>query len=170
MLLNATRQNLNQLSDLLQQLTDNDFSTKLDILSQSSIGMHMRHIIEFYQCLLTATETGILNYDSRKRNKLLETDRKFCQTTIEKIIFQTAHLKPQQLLQLHCDYALTAEDKDSVEIKTSVLRELQYNLEHSVHHMAIIRIGINALNNAVELTSDFGVAASTIRNKTTCAQ
>ena len=170
MLLNATRQNLHQLSSLLHQLSDDDFTSKLEILSQSSIGMHMRHIIEFYQCLLAATETGILNYDSRKRNKLLETNREFCQETIEKIMLQAEDLKPQQLLQLQCDYALTTKEKDSVAIKTSVLRELQYNLEHSVHHMAIIRIGINTVNNPIEIASDFGVAASTIRNKKACAQ
>jgi hypothetical protein len=48
---------------------------------------------------------------------------------------------------------------------TNYFRELTYNIEHAVHHMAIIKIGIREVANYVTLPADFGIAASTIRYK-----
>jgi len=49
-------------------------------------------------------------------------------------------------------------------------RELQYNIEHAVHHLAIIKIGVKTLEDSFKLDDNFGIAASTIRNKNACAQ
>jgi len=49
-------------------------------------------------------------------------------------------------------------------IKTNALRELAYNIEHAIHHMAIIKIGINEVSPYILLPSAFGVASSTIRH------
>ncbi|WP_340202640.1 DinB family protein [Ascidiimonas sp. W6] len=171
MLLDATRLNLNQLISLLNQLSDVEFSSRLEILNESSIGMHIRHIIEFYQCLDSATKTGQVNYDGRKRNLLLENDKALCVKAIQEIETSISSIKTDQSLVLCCDYS-QEEDTASelIHINTSVLRELQYNLEHTVHHMAIIRIGVKTFETSVELDPDFGVAASTIRNKKVCVQ
>lgn len=170
MLINAIRQNLNQLSGLLDQLSDDNYSSKLKVLNNSSIGMHLRHIVEFYQCLALASDTGVINYDERNRNNLLETDTRYCKQQIEEVIGFLERTTTDQVLCLKCDYSKNAENKELLEIKTSLLRELQYNLEHAVHHMALIRIGVNALENEIALHPDFGVAASTIRNRELCAR
>jgi hypothetical protein len=169
MLLNAICHNLKQLAGLLQKLTDKTYTAKLEVLNQSSLGMHVRHIVEFYQCLEKATYTGMVNYDDRKRNKLLETDRIACIQEIEKIIIFIKEVKLERLLRLQCDYDLDSEREEPLEIETSIVRELQYNLEHSVHHMAIIRIGVSILDDTIKLSPDFGVATSTLRKRELCA-
>jgi len=50
-----------------------------------------------------------------------------------------------------------------VTVETTAMRELVYNIEHAVHHMAIIKIGVREIANYIELPLDFGIAASTIR-------
>jgi hypothetical protein len=52
-----------------------------------------------------------------------------------------------------------------ITIATNYSRELVYNIEHAVHHMALIKIGVREAASYIDLPSDFGIAASTIRYK-----
>jgi hypothetical protein len=66
-------------------------------------------------------------------------------------------------LKLEVGYDLSKED--FVLVDTNYTRELVYNIEHAVHHMAIMKIGIREVAPYVTLAPDFGIAASTIRHK-----
>ena len=76
--------------------------------------------------------------------------------------------KPDKPLQLVADYGI--DEKSTIVAASNYNRELLYNIEHTVHHMALIRIGITELSS-LSLPAAFGVAVSTIRyRKTICAQ
>jgi hypothetical protein len=64
---------------------------------------------------------------------------------------------------LELDYAVNPAEMQKV--PTNFLRELVYNIEHAVHHMALIRIGVREVAPHITLPPDFGVAASTIRHQ-----
>src|SRR5262245_1913964 len=66
------RATLAQLQQVLSELSEDEYRRPLPILSNSSIGQHTRHIIEFFQTLLEAYDSGQLNYDKRERNRLIE--------------------------------------------------------------------------------------------------
>ena len=54
-------------------------------------------------------------------------------------------------------------------IETNYYRELMYNIEHCIHHQAIIKIAL--LNfGKTEIAENLGVAKSTIEYKKQCAQ
>ena len=71
------------------------------------------------------------------------------------------------------DLVMRAEDYEDgtvmIEIPTNYYREIAYNLEHTIHHMALIRVGINEISNVV-LSQEFGVAYSTIKYRQECAR
>ena len=69
-------------------LSDEVYSKPLDILSGSSIGQHMRHIVEFYTCLIAQHEQQVINYDLRTRNQLIEQYSKSCALAIDEILAQ----------------------------------------------------------------------------------
>lgn len=71
---------------LLEQLNTVQFNQKLDLLSGSSIGMHYRHIAEYYQTVLACQES--ICYDKRARNKQLEQNIHFALATLDGIINQ----------------------------------------------------------------------------------
>ncbi|UOB18258.1 DinB family protein [Abyssalbus ytuae] len=165
----ATNQNLLQLTNVLQQLTNQQFTAPLDVLNGSTIGMHVRHILEFYICLMNSVTTLSVNYDDRKRDITLETNTKNCIEAVTKILEFVNAVKKDLPIKLSANYSIHNES-DKVTLNSSLFRELLYNVEHTVHHLAIIKIGLKALDNNIKVDESFGVASSTIRNKKICAQ
>ena len=162
--------NLQQLKEVLFKLSADQFSRKLPVLSHSTIGMHIRHIIEFYEGLLKSGHTKMVNYDARKRNKDLETSPEKCISAINTILYAIGNIRRDFAMQLKANYSM-GNEKEVITLQTTFYRELLYNTEHTVHHMAIIKIGIMELEEAnINMDENFGVAASTIRNKALCAQ
>ncbi|HNP98965.1 MAG TPA: hypothetical protein PKK99_07915 [Bacteroidia bacterium] len=159
---------LQQLVGLIDKMEQDQYTSPVDALSESSIGSHVRHIIEFYQCLLKGVDSGFVNYDARSRNYLLETDQYFAVTVLLEIIDNINKVRTDKMLMLSMD--LTTEDKPVI-VDTTFYRELAYNIEHAIHHMAIIKIGLNTAYPTISVEKNFGVAYSTLRYKTQlCAQ
>lgn len=80
-----TNQHLNQLKGLIHQLTDEQFAKPIPALKGSSIGSHVRHVLEFYGCLCDSLATGDLNYDLRKRDLAMEKSTEKCIEAISNI-------------------------------------------------------------------------------------
>ncbi|REG83039.1 hypothetical protein [Algoriphagus antarcticus] len=145
---------LDQLVDFLAQLKPNDFSDFSPVLKTSSIGQHVRHILELYDCLVSQYESGLVCYDHRKRDKRLETDVNLALVKIKEIQSNIRLPDKELLLKM-------AAGSDFETIRTSYNRELCYNLEHCIHHQALINIACNQLDY-ISLPASFGVARSTI--------
>jgi hypothetical protein len=154
---------LSQLNEMTNQLTDTDFVKPVESLGNSSIGQHLRHTLEFFICLKQGVEVGVINYDKRLHDKLIETDRNIALGTIAAIIDFVQGQPQNKPLKLEVGYDINRENYDTVD--TNVLRELVYNIEHAVHHMAIMKIGIREAAPYIKLPFDFGIAASTIRHQ-----
>jgi hypothetical protein len=157
----ACTQILHQLSDTIQQLDECEFVRPSEALSGSTIGQHLRHTLEFFICLEQGFDLGVINYDKRAHDRLIETDKHIAIGTINQMISFVSSMNTNKSLTLQVGYDLDKEEYISLE--TNALRELVYNIEHAVHHMAIMKIGIREVAPAVKLPSDFGIAASTIR-------
>lgn len=54
-------------------------------------------------------------------------------------------------------------------IETNYHRELLYNLEHCIHHQALIKVAVLQCES-VKIDDNFGVARSTIEYRNQCAQ
>lgn len=154
-----------QLRDALENLTDHQYTAPVDLLSGSTIGSHVRHLIEFYLELIKGYDSGRVNYDKRKRDHSIESHRWVAMEKLEEI--GRAIIRPDKELMLAAD--LTAEEDIPLAVRTNYFRELIYNLEHTVHHMALLRVGIGAVSS-LTLPPAFGVAMSTLKFRQTCAQ
>lgn|SRR5574343_20722 len=166
MLLQKTVQNVFvQLNGTLQHLSDLEFITPCRHLSNNTIGQHVRHIIELFQCLEQGYEGGVVNYEKRKRDASIETDKNLAISLLKQIA--SGLDKPNKDMKLQAAYYDEAEA--AVSIDTNYIREVAYNLEHTIHHMALIRVGINEVSS-VTLPEDFGVASSTVKHHRQCAQ
>ena len=162
MTINASLSVLKQLHGLLSQLTTDEYTQKLPVLNECSIGQHVRHTIEFFQCLFEGFSTGIINYDARKRNLLIETNLGYTLQLIGEI---THSIHTTSDLYFPIQLKVNFDDDNFELIETNFLRELVYMVEHSIHHFALIRVGIQVNFKHIPIDSDFGVAYSTIRHK-----
>jgi len=151
-----------QLSELLQQLSNNEYTQRCPTLFNATIGQHVRHIIELFICLEHDYEQGLVNYEKRKRDYTIESDKKVAIGLLQQI--PACLYKHDKNLMLEAAY--DDSSNDTIVISTNYFRELVYNLEHTVHHMALIRVGINEVS-AVKVPEEFGVASSTIKYKRT---
>ena len=152
---------LSQIHDLTSQLSDAEFTASLELLNGNTIGKHVRHIVEFFELLVTGNSGGVINYDQRKHDHLLESNIKAVKLSIEKLKTSIGSLSMESEIILEVSYGKTDEEKET--IKSSIGRELAYNIEHAIHHMAIIKIAIQTVFPNVKLAEPFGVAYSTVR-------
>lgn len=163
------KDNLNTLKALINELGDKEYTFSSKLLTNASIGEHMRHILEFYLCLFEGTSNQIVNYDARKRDHQLEVDRKYALFTIDKIFSNISRLSIHSDLFLEGDFGTNGGDVKK--LKTSFNRELAYCLEHSIHHQALIKIALVEQNLEALIHGDFGVAPATLRYRLElCAQ
>ncbi len=154
---------LDQLYAVVERLRSDDYCKPSSSLGGSTLGQHVRHTIEFFQCLEQGAGTGVVNYDRRSHDKQLEENAALALEVIGQIRRQVEATEQDRQLVLQTGYGHS--EYEIQEMTTTYFRELAYNLEHAVHHMAIMRIGLSDVAPYVDLPFDFGIAASTIRHR-----
>lgn len=162
------QENLNEIKRVLVQLNKEQYSYPSETLFGATIGQHIRHILEFYQSALNGLDSKIVNYDNRKRNLLIETDKEYAIQIIESINSSLSVAILDESIVLEGNFC--AEEGKKMKIKSSFFRELAYCLEHSIHHQALIKVGLLEVNCLSFIDDTFGLAPATIRFRNVCAQ
>ena len=152
---------LRQLSEIVQQLDEKDFSRPSEALGNATVGQHLRHTLEFFLCLECGLEQGIINYDERAHDQIIETDKFVALSIIFRIESFVKNPRADRSLKLEVGYH--RDNNECVVVETNYQRELVYNIEHAVHHMAIMKIGIREVAPYVIIPKDFGIAVSSLR-------
>jgi hypothetical protein len=161
----AVNQVFLQLTNSLNQITVEQYYQPCESLSGNTVGQHVRHIIEMFQCLEEGYNSGEIDYEKRKRDKQIETNREIAKDLLHQILRQIIKSnKPISMLVYYDDL-----DTGPEQIQTNYYREIAYNIEHTIHHMALIRIGLREIGD-LYLDDSYGVANSTIKHLRKCAQ
>jgi hypothetical protein len=146
----------------LKRVSNIAYTQPIPHLSGGSIGKHTRHFIDGFQCLLEQSAHGsVINYDKRERSRELEENPGVALRAIEHIARQLRQPAPQNLRRLEGEF------EAMVSMETSFDRELLHNIDHAIHHLAIIRIGLYVIAPGLELPAGFGVAPSTLKYRET---
>lgn len=162
------QENLTEIKKVLLQLTYEQYSYPSNTLFGATIGQHVRHILEFYQSIFNGLESKTVNYDNRKRNLLIETDNHYAIEVIDEINAILALDILDENLVLEGNFC--AEEGKKMQIQTTLFRELAYCLEHSIHHQALIKVGLMEVNCLSFIDETFGLAPATIRYRKVCVQ
>ena len=152
---------LDQVKHIVRQLTSEQYMLPIPTLSNATIGQHVRHLLEFFLCLQDAQLTKSLDYDDRKHDHYLQTDVKLALSVTNALQGALEGQDKDFPIAMRVNYGIEAEN--TIEISTTYHREMAYNIEHAIHHMALIKIGLKMAFPEVEIPEHFGVASSTIR-------
>jgi uncharacterized damage-inducible protein DinB len=161
----AVQQVFLQLTDSLHQLQPDQYTYSCKNLSGNTIGQHVRHIIEMFQCLEAGYLQGEVDYEKRKRDHQMETDKNLATDILKEISRHISRENKSLYLLTYYDELQEKPEK----IGTNYFREIAYNLEHTIHHMALIRVGLRELGD-LPVEDSYGVASSTLKFRKQCAQ
>lgn len=148
---------------LLEDIND-DLYTNVDYPHfKSGVGRHMRHVLEHYLGLL-AHSNGKIDYDARERDQQVENDRAYAISVAEgiieglnKLVVNSGYLD-QEVLIRNNEGTQTRDDAWS---RSTVRREFQFLISHTVHHYALVAIILRIQGYYPD--EEFGVAPSTLR-------
>ena len=157
-----SKNNLKWVTVLLRDLPDGVYDRPSSLLSGATIGQHVRHIVEMYQGLLMGYDSSLVEYDKRKRDRSIETDRVFAETILIEII-NNLNKTDKNLFVI---YELEGRE---VKLQSNYHRELMYNMEHAIHHMALIKVAVIEMTDII-LPKEFGVAPTTLQYRAQCVQ
>ena len=156
---------LKQGIELIGQLDDRLFTQCPGGPFRGGAGSQFRHCLDFYSSLLAGLPGGRIDYSARERDSRLETERDHAIRTTESLIDRLLELRPEQLatsLQVRADFPTLGDEGDAWSGST-LHRELQFLLSHTVHHYALIASLLKPQGfDVAEQFPDFGVAPSTL--------
>lgn len=154
---------LRQGAGILQDVTDRQYVFNDSPFYDSGVGDHMRHILDHYSSFFNGLE-GKVDYDARLRGTEIEKSREaaisLCHELAEKLIEMGEE-------GIAMDYEVAVKSNEGTEevnnpfSRSSVMRELQFLISHTVHHYALIAFILRT--QGVPVPDTFGVAPSTLR-------
>jgi uncharacterized damage-inducible protein DinB len=163
-LLQANLHLLDQMSELLSRLDDRSYRQTSPVFINSSIGGHVRHCLEHYQCFAEGLPHARVNYDLRQRDAEVETQPAAALARLSGLRSQLTSL----FLNDHTEAILVLMDHGAAAHEgcwqeSSPGRELQFLISHTIHHFALIA-GL-CRTHGVDIAPTFGVAPSTLRHR-----
>ncbi|MCW5980396.1 MAG: hypothetical protein KIT09_20100 [Bryobacteraceae bacterium] len=125
------------------------------------VGGHLRHILEFYQCAIEGFGNGAIDYDARKRNRAIETDKFAAEAAIRSLLRQLDGLAGARDEVIWVSIEDAGDELPGERMASSVSRELQFLRSHTIHHFAVMTPDLRTLGTPLDET--FGMAPSTLR-------
>ncbi len=129
---------------------------------RGSIGAHVRHCVDCYRCFLAGLDQGSVDYDARSRDPRVEIEPAAAASVIDSLIQRLEELEHSDVeapLRVRVD-AAAWRDSELGWGSSTLGRELQFLLSHTVHHYALIAMLMRS--HGFEPEESFGVAPSTL--------
>lgn len=154
--------NLNKSISLLSTITDETLRDHSIPPYYSCIGSHIRHILDFYDCILSGIEDANIDLTNRARDTRMHSDCNYALNNVTRVITQLKQINVEDFkkeLKVMDDLGL-----GKVEINYSLGAVLAQANSHAIHHYAIINYILDRLNIKVEDES-FGYNPTTPRSE-----
>ncbi len=155
MSIETNAQLLEQAAEVLRGVDDAAYSRPVEFLGGQRIGGHARHVANFYEQLIAGLADGRINYDARRRDPVIESNRA---AAVRRLLTLASVIRDDRRLRGNRIVWVAGESVGYAE--SSVARELQAALSHTVHHFALI--AVLARCQGIPVPADFGVSKSTL--------
>jgi len=140
--------------DLIGKLDDLTYTNATNL--GGSIGAHLRHNVNFVDAVIDGAVSGSIDHSNRSRDRRIETDRSTASAKLRSLIDALIKV-PMNVAEL---ISITSELDPSVQHLSTLGRELEFVISHTIHHFALIKERLAGKN--IDLDPRFGVAPSTL--------
>ena len=154
---------LMRLSHLLHIVTEAQYTWRFGH-NKASIGRHTRHVLDHYDSFLRDLPHGLLSYDCRSRDPVIEQAPRAATASLTRIInaLTILSLTPTEPVTVS---ALTDPSMAPLLVQSTIARELTFLQTHTIHHLALMHI--LAEIQGISLPADFGHAPATSHHEET---
>lgn len=163
-MIEAIEKNLLRGVSLLQYISDEDYSNTTIAPYYSSIGGHIRHILDVFDCIFEGLSRNEINLINRKRNELAERHTSHGINYITATIKKLKNLNPEdfnKIVNVTDDLGLGV-----VSANYTLVGILIQAHSHAIHHFASVGYVITQLG--IQLPDeDFGFNPTTPKQKIT---
>jgi hypothetical protein len=145
---------LEQGRDLVSKLSDEQYGFAPEL--GASTGAHLRHVIDYFDCLLSGSDAHAIDYTARQRCAELETSRAVGLRELERCIEALEKIEPRReqiALEVRCD-------EGDPWVGSTLARELRFVASHTTHHFALIRLTL--AQRGIVTSDELGVSPSTL--------
>ena len=159
-IINGSIESLDQMIEFIKGLSDESYKTAPKPLFDSSIGQHLRHILDVYMAIINADDFEKINYDIRRRGLALETVRTEGLIELNVVRHWLVNLDEDSLIlptTVHTEVSVCSEQP--AQMVSSIGRELCFASSHLTHHLAIMAAVAKFLGHKV--SAEVGVAPTT---------
>jgi len=168
-LIESVIETLRQGEALLAEISDENYTRKIPVAFNASIGGHYRHCLDHFRSLFESAMDGDLNYDHRERGTLVESDRFAAMNATRELIGGYETLAANYLMRpVNVTCKTSYSTSGSQASPSTVGREIMYSVAHAVHHYALI--GVMGGIMGLRLPAGFGVAPSTLKHQAEVAK
>ncbi|WP_372766061.1 DinB family protein [Lutibacter sp.] len=160
-MIDAIEKNLYRGIQLLNCISDDEYNNTSIAPYYSSIGGHMRHILDVFDCILDGLDSNNINLINRKRNELAENHTEYGIAYIEEIIQQLELIRNEDFNKI----VMVTDDLGLGIISANYTLGgiLIQAHSHAIHHFASVGYVISQLG--IELPDvDFGFNPTTPKN------
>ena len=162
-IIEASIKSLEKSIKLLSLLTDDNLSNSTVSPYYSSIGSHLRHILDFYNCILSGYQKDYVDLTDRKRDQRIESNCEYALICTNKIILELkGSLDLNQKVIVNDDLGL-----GDIQIEYNLASLLAQANSHTIHHYAIINYILDRLGVNFE-DEDFGFNPTTPKPLENC--
>lgn len=157
LVIQSTLNTLEKTKSLLERLTDDELCDKSISPYYSSIGTHVRHILDFYACIFKINSENLIDLTERNRNRDVESNCIKADEYFNSIIneLNNSNFDLNEKVFVVDDLGM-----GKVEIPYTMGAILAQANSHTIHHYAIINYILQGLNINFE-DSDFGFNPTT---------
>lgn len=161
---------LQQLADVLDGTSDEQYVQKPVGVIASSLGGHVRHCLDHFAALCQGAETGLIDYDARERGTAVEASRTAAVDAIAGLRDRLTRLDAVMSARTVRVRSVIDADGTAIETTSSLGRELVFVLSHTIHHNALVSAMCRTLG--IALPARFGYAPSTVAHldRAACAR
>lgn len=158
LLCDATIEVLEQVQSFIQSLPTDIYGCEYEG-NISSVGKHMRHILDHFLAFQEGIGLGCIDYNKRNRDSLIELDPCSALMLVQDI---KVWIETNDFVDVPIDIKseISISCQNDYKMPSYLSREYCYLINHTVHHLAYA--SLIAKNFGVQVSNQVGLAPSTV--------